>query len=142
MNFVKVVRLYKKKLIFLFLYNKQNFEIENWFWKLKIHQFEVAGVMTIWKLQQFPSSPFIHLFVKIEIIFYPQVRNYMTQLTSILIIGYIFHSILPCIEDLIVVHKFLLQVWVRITLLSIWYFLFLQFQKLSQECVRILVCRL
>ena len=49
MTFVKMVRLSKemdKKLGFFYKI-KTTFEIENSLWKLKIHQFEVAGVMSI-----------------------------------------------------------------------------------------------
>ena len=40
--------------------------------------FEVPDVMAIHKIQQFPSKQFIG---KIKLILYPQVRNFMTQMT-------------------------------------------------------------
>ena len=45
------IQYLKKWIKRCFLYNKDIFEIENRLWKLKIHQFEVAGVMSIHKIQ-------------------------------------------------------------------------------------------
>jgi len=50
------------------------FDIENWHWKLKIHQFEVPGIMSLHKIQQSPWRPFI-LKKSSPLILYMQVRN-------------------------------------------------------------------
>ena len=49
-DFCKSFFLSKKVLVFF--YQKETiFEIENWLWQYKIHQFKVAGVMSIHKIQ-------------------------------------------------------------------------------------------
>ena len=77
MTFVEVVcqtKIINKNL-------KTIFEIENWLWKIKIHKFEVAGVMYVNSQNKAIFLKSIIFFDKIKLILYPQVRNYMTQLT-------------------------------------------------------------
>ena len=73
------VCLSKKMISTYFLNNK-----DNWLWKLKNHQFEVPGFMSIHKI----------FFDKIKLILDPQVRNSKTQLTLLFIIQKLFFNMI------------------------------------------------
>ena len=66
--------------------NKDNFDIKRyWFWKLKIHQFEVASVTSIKNTTI--SFKAIYFFNKIKLILYQQVRKSITHLTLVKIVA-------------------------------------------------------
>ena len=44
---------------FVFQIKKTIFDTDYWLWQLKIHQFEVPGIMLIDNIQEFPWRPFI-----------------------------------------------------------------------------------